>query len=98
MTLHKKHYLRFFLIAIATLFYFLANIQRSAIPGAIFNLLQSDFCANAGKITLLGAIITLIVQIISGSLPLGALIGLGIIFGFRAVSHKKMDLLNVVIN
>ena len=44
-------------------------------------------------ITLLGAIITLIVQLISGSLPLGALIGLGVIFGFRAVSHKKMDFL-----
>ncbi len=44
-------------------------------------------------ITILGAIITLIVQLISGSLPLGALIGLGVIFGFRAVSHKKMDFL-----
>ena len=44
-------------------------------------------------ITLLGAVITLIVQLISGSLPLGALIGLGVIFGFRAVSHKKMDFL-----
>ena len=44
-------------------------------------------------ITLLGAIITLIVQLISGSLPLGALIGLCVIFGFRAVSHKKMDFL-----
>ena len=44
-------------------------------------------------ITLLGAIVTLIVQLMSGSLPLGALIGLGVIFGFRAVSHKKMDFL-----
>ena len=44
-------------------------------------------------ITLLGAIITLVVQLISGSLPLGALIGLCVIFGFRAVSHKKMDFL-----
>ena len=44
-------------------------------------------------ITLFGAIITLIVQLISGSLPLGALIGLCIIFGFKAVSHKKMDFL-----
>ncbi len=44
-------------------------------------------------ITLLGATITLIVQLISGSLPLGALIGLCVIFGFRAVSHKKMDFL-----
>ena len=44
-------------------------------------------------ITLLGAIVTLVVQLISGSLPLGALIGLGVIFGFRAVSHDKMDTL-----
>ena len=44
-------------------------------------------------ITLLGAIITLIVQLISGSLPLGALIGLCVIFGFRAISHKNMDFL-----
>ena len=44
-------------------------------------------------ITILGAIVTLVVQLWSGSLPLGALVGLGIIFGFRAVSHKKMDIL-----
>lgn len=44
-------------------------------------------------ITLLGAVITLVVQLISGSLPLGALIGLCVIFGFRAVSHKNMDFL-----
>ncbi len=44
-------------------------------------------------ITLLGAIITLVVQLISGSLPLGALIGLAVIFGFRAVPHRKMDFL-----
>ncbi len=44
-------------------------------------------------ITLFGALITLIVQLLTGSLPLGALVGLIIIFGFRAVSHKKMDFL-----
>lgn len=44
-------------------------------------------------ITIFGAVITLVVQLISGSLPLGALIGLCVIFGFRAVSHKKMDFL-----
>lgn len=44
-------------------------------------------------ITLFGAMITLVIQLISGSLPLGALIGLCVIFGFRAVSHKKMDFL-----
>ena len=44
-------------------------------------------------ITLLGAVVTLVVQLVSGSLPLGALMGLGVIFGFRAVSHDKMDTL-----
>ncbi len=44
-------------------------------------------------ITLLGAVITLVVQLISGSLPLGALVGLAVIFGFRAVPHRKMDFL-----
>ena len=44
-------------------------------------------------ITLIGATITLVVQLISGSLPLGALIGLAVIFGFRAVPHRKMDFL-----
>ena len=56
ITLHKKHYLRLSLIVIATVFYFLANIHRVAIPGAIFDLLQNDLAACASKITLLGAI------------------------------------------
>lgn len=44
-------------------------------------------------ITLIGAVVTLVVQLISGSLPLGALVGLAVIFGFRAVPHRKMDFL-----
>ncbi len=56
MTLHQKHRYRLFLIIIATIFYFLANIQRVAVPGAIFNFLQSDFMVSASKITMLGAI------------------------------------------
>ena len=56
MTLHQKHHLRLILIIIATTFYFLANIQRAGIPGAIFDLLQGDFSASASKITFLGAI------------------------------------------
>ena len=44
-------------------------------------------------ITLLGAVATLIVQLITKSLPLGALVGLGIVFGGGAVNHKKMDTL-----
>jgi len=42
-------------------------------------------------ITLFGALATFIVQLLTKSLPLGALIGLGIIFGGKAVSHKNMD-------
>ena len=42
-------------------------------------------------ITLVGAFATLFVQLWTKSLPLGALVGLGIIFGGGAVSHKKMD-------
>lgn len=69
ISLHKKHYFRFFLITIATIFYFLANIQRVAIPGAIFNLLQNDFMAKASDITMLGAIFCYVyafVQLIVG--------------------------------
>ena len=44
-------------------------------------------------VVIIGAITTLLIQIISGSLPLGALVGLIIIFGFRAISYKKMDFL-----
>lgn len=42
-------------------------------------------------ITLLGAFATLVVQLLTTSLPLGALVGLGIIFGGRAIDHQKMD-------
>ena len=71
MTLHQKHGLRLFLIIIATTLFFIANIQRVAIPGAIFNLLQNDFSACASKITFLGAIfcyIYAITQLIVGPL------------------------------
>jgi len=42
-------------------------------------------------ITLIAAILTLLIQIWTGSLPLGALVGLAVIFGFRAIDHNKMD-------
>lgn len=42
-------------------------------------------------ITLFAAIMTLIVQLWTNSLPLGALVGLGIIFGTKAIDHDKMD-------
>ena len=71
MTLHQKHGLRLALIIIATTLFFIANIQRVAIPGAIFDLLQGDFNADASKITFLGAIfcyIYAITQLIVGPL------------------------------
>lgn len=42
-------------------------------------------------ITMLAAIITLIIQLWTNSLPLGALVGLTVIFGFRAIDHDKTD-------
>lgn len=42
-------------------------------------------------ITLCAAILTLIVQLWTKSLPLGALVGLAVIFGLKAIDHKKMD-------
>lgn len=42
-------------------------------------------------ITLIAAILTLIVQLWTGSLPLGALVGLSVIFGLKAIDHDKMD-------
>lgn len=42
-------------------------------------------------ITLIAAILTLVVQLWTGSLPLGALVGLSVIFGFKAIDHDKMD-------
>lgn len=42
-------------------------------------------------ITILAAVITFVVQILTHSLPLGTLCGLGIIFSLGAVKHSKMD-------
>lgn len=42
-------------------------------------------------ITLLAAFLTLGVQLWTNSLPLGALTGLAVIFGLRAIDHDKMD-------
>lgn len=42
-------------------------------------------------ITLFAALMTLAVQLWTNSLPLGALVGLGIIFGTKAIDHDKMD-------
>ena len=42
-------------------------------------------------ITLIAAVLTLVIQLWTGSLPLGALVGLSVIFGLKAIDHDKMD-------
>lgn len=42
-------------------------------------------------LVILAAIVTFIVQILTKSLPLGALVGLGIIFSFGVIPQEKMD-------
>ena len=42
-------------------------------------------------ITIIAAVLTLVIQLWTNSLPLGALVGLTVIFGFRAIDHDKMD-------
>ena len=52
----KRRGIALILIFIGSLFYFFANFQRIAIPGAIFDLLQSDLSVSAPYITAFGAI------------------------------------------
>ncbi len=42
-------------------------------------------------ITLAAAVLTLVVQLWTNSLPLGALVGLAVVFGLKAIDHDKMD-------
>lgn len=51
----KNYYIQFFLIILATILYVTANIQRVAVPGAIFDVLQSDLNINPAIITALGS-------------------------------------------
>ena len=51
----KGHIFQLILIIIATFLYFAANIQRVAVPGAIFDVLQNDLSANPAAVTALGA-------------------------------------------
>lgn len=53
---------------------------------------EEDLTLNKSHyITLAAAVLTLGVQLWTNSLPLGALVGLAVIFGFKAVNHDKMD-------
>lgn len=53
---------------------------------------QEDLRLNKNHyITLIAAVLTLVVQLWTNSLPLGALVGLSVIFGLKAIDHDKMD-------
>ena len=85
-----------FAMFIALLFSAFVTYKKPRIYNEIDEIETDDKEEKLSKkhyIILLGALVTLVVQLWSGSLPLGALVGLGVIFGFRAVPHKKMDIL-----
>ena len=52
----KTFILHFTLILLASLFYFIANFQRIAIPGAVFDILEQELSVTAPYITAFGAI------------------------------------------
>ncbi len=52
----KNLYLKIILLLIGTLFYFFANFQRTAVPGAIFDTLINELSVSAPFVTTFGAI------------------------------------------
>ena len=53
---NKNFLLHLGLILLGTLFYFVANFQRIAVPGAIFDILEQELRVGAPEITAFGAI------------------------------------------
>lgn len=53
---NKTFWLQITLILLGALFYFIANFQRIAIPGAVFDILEQELSVSAPYITAFGAI------------------------------------------
>ena len=53
---NKSFVLHLSLIVLGTLFYFIANFQRIAVPGAVFDVLEQELSVGAPQITAFGAI------------------------------------------
>ncbi len=53
---NKNFWIHFSLILLGALFYFFANFQRIAVPGAIFDILEQELAVTAPYITAFGAI------------------------------------------
>ena len=67
----KRFWVHLSLILLGTIFYFVANFQRIAIPGAIFDILEQELSVGAPQITAFGAIYMYIyafTQLINGVL------------------------------
>ena len=65
----NKKIILFTLLLIGTMFYFFANFQRIAVPGAIFDILQGELNVTASHITAFGAIfmyVYALTQLING--------------------------------
>ena len=70
------------LVVLGAILYFMANLQRVAVPGAFFGVLQQDLQTSAQCITALGAIFMYIYAL--GQLVIGVLIAR--YGGFRVVT------------
>ena len=80
------------LIAIYFSYFKSSTYQVLANAPLLENINKEDLRFNKSHyVTMLSAVVTLIVQLASGSLPLGALCGLTILFSFRAILFKNMD-------
>lgn len=62
--------------------------ENKSVLNSNFNNIQFRF---SHWIIILAAISTFVVQLLTKSLPLGALVGLGIIFSFKVIPQDKMD-------
>lgn len=69
------------------------NLYKRNPPQKVFTDEEELSLNKNHYITLIAAFATLGVQLWTNSLPLGALVGLGIIFGTKAIDRRKMDLL-----
>ena len=70
------------LVVLGSILYFMANLQRVAVPGAMFDVLQNDLKTTAQCITALGAVFMYVYAI--GQLVIGVLIAR--FGGFRVVT------------
>ncbi|MBQ4115648.1 MFS transporter, partial [bacterium] len=68
---NKRNIILLSLVLLGSLFYFVANFQRIAIPGAIFDILEQELNVTAPYITAFGAIFMYVyafTQLINGVL------------------------------